>query len=278
MMGQGASYGAVTVINAMPCGIGSTIGVALRTNAVFHPTGETKDVIISNDPSEDTKMARICVSESYKRMGVEEPEGWLLKVSSEIPVSRGLKSSSSACNAIISSVMDSERFDMPLIDRIRLGVGCARKAGVTITGSFDDACGCGLGGLVVTDNRSDDILFSGDIGGYDVLLHIPKQKIRKTGLPLDKLRAISPQIEKLIGMAKDDPFRAMTENGRLIASVSGLDNSVSEIAMENGALGAGVSGSGPATAIVLEEGDAEDFVRRTGLTGLLSTRTRRPPT
>ena len=277
MIGKGTSYGAITIINAMPCGIGSTIGINLRTDAVFTPTGQTKDVGISNDPSENKEMARICVSETYKRMGIEEPEGWLLNISSEIPISRGLKSSSSACNAIISSVMTAERFDLDIIEMIRFGVGCARKAKVTVTGAFDDACGCGLGGLVVTDNRNDSILFHEDIGEYDVLIHAPKQKIKKTGLPLEELKSISSQTERLVDIAKKDPFKAMTENGRLIAAVSGIDDSVSEIAMKNGALGAGLSGSGPAVAIVLERGDSEDFIKRTGLIGLISARTRRIP-
>jgi shikimate kinase len=194
LMGQGRSHGAITVINAMPCGIGSTIGVSLRTTAIFTPTGETKDVGISNDPSENKDMARICVSEAYNKMGIEEPEGWLLNISSDIPISRGLKSSSSACNAIISSVLDSERFDMDVIERIKLGVNCARKANVTVTGSFDDACGCELGGIVMTDNTKDEIIFREDMDDHDVLLYVPKEKIRKTGLPLDRLKNISSEI------------------------------------------------------------------------------------
>ena len=275
MIGKGISYGAITVINAMPCGIGSTIGISLRTDAVFTPTGETKDIGIMNDPSENKEMARICVSETYKKMRIEEPEGWLLNISSEIPISRGLKSSSSACNAIISSVMRAERFDMDVVERIKLGVDCARKAKVTVTGAFDDACGCELGGLVVTDNRSDTILYTGDIGEYDILIHAPKNKIKKTGLPLEELKSISSEIESLIETAKTDPFTAMIKNGRAIAAVSGIDDSIADIALENGSLGAGVSGSGPAIAIVLEKGDAEDFIKRTGLTGLLFARTRR---
>ena len=274
MIGKGISYGAITVINAMPCGIGSTIGITLRTDAVFTPTGETKDIGIRNDPTENKEMARICVAEAYKKMGIEEPEGWLLNISSDIPISRGLKSSSSACNAIISSVLRAERFDMDIIERIRLGVDCARKANVTVTGAFDDACGCELGGLVITDNRTDSILFQNDIEEYDVLLHAPRNKIKKTGLPLEKLKSISSDIEGLIETAKTDPFKAMTANGKAIAFVSGIDDSISDIALENGALGAGVSGSGPAVAIVLEHGDAEDFIKRTGLTGLLFARTR----
>jgi len=277
MIGKGTSYGAISVINAMPSGIGSTIGITLRTTAVFNPCGQTKDVGIMNDPSENKEMAKICVSESYKAMRMEEPEGWLLNISSEIPISRGLKSSSSACNAIISSVLIAERFDMDKVEKIRLGVNCARKAKVTVTGAFDDACGCELGGLVITDNRNDTILFHEDIGEYDVLIHSPKNKIKKTGLPLEELKKLSSRSEKLVELAKTDPLKAMTENGRMIASVSGIDNMISEIALENGALGAGVSGSGPAIAIVVEKGDAENFVERSGLIGLISARTRRVP-
>ena len=277
MLGKGTSFGAITVINAMPCGIGSTIGITLRTDAVFNPTGQTKDVGISNDPSENKDMARICVSEAYKRMGMEEPEGWLLNISSGIPISRGLKSSSSACNAIISSVLSAERFDMGVVEKIKLGVNCARKAGVTVTGSFDDACGCELGGFVMTDNVNDEIIFHDDIGEFDVLLHVPKQKIRKTSVPLENLRMIESEMERLTFVAREDPFAALTKNGVLIAVASEIDNTIANIAMENGALGAGVSGSGPAVAIVLEKGDSEDFIKRTGLTGLISAKTRRIP-
>jgi len=277
LIGKGTSHGAITVINAMPCGIGSTIGITLRTDAVFNPTGETKDVGISNDPTENKEMARICVSETYKKMNIEEPEGWLLNIYSEIPISRGLKSSSSACNAIINSVISAERFEMDVIDKIKLGVNCARKANVTVTGAFDDACGCELGGLVITDNKKDEILFHNDIGEYDVLIYAPKNKIKKTALPLNELKGISSKIEGLVEVAKTNPFLAMTVNGMEIASVSGIDNSLAEIALSNGALGAGVSGSGPAIAIVLEKGDAEDFIQRTKLIGMISASTRRIP-
>ena len=274
MIGKGTSYGAITVINAMPCGIGSTIGITLRTDAIFTPTGETIDIGILNDPSENKEMAKICVSETYKKMKIEEPEGWLLNISSDIPISRGLKSSSSACNAIISSVLRAERFDMDIIEKIRLGVNCARKAKVTVTGAFDDACGCEIGGLVITDNRSDELLYLDDIDEYDVLIHAPRNKIKKTNLPLEKLKSISSEIEGLIEVAKTDPFKAMTANGRAIASVSGIDDSLSDIAIGAGALGAGLSGSGPAIAIVLEKGTADDFIARTGLEGLIFARTR----
>lgn len=265
MTSIGTSHGSITVINAMPCGIGATIGVDLRTEAEFTEGGSCRTVSISNDPTEDTNMASICVRRAYERAGLPEPEGWTLGIDSEIPVSRGLKSSSAACNAILRAVFREIGQDMDAVDLIRLGVQCAREAKVTVTGSFDDACGCGLGGIVMTDNREDTILDRRDIGEFDVVIAVPRFKIRKSTMPLERLHSVAPQMREAIGMAMEEPFRAMTANGRIISSVQGVDNSVAEKAMELGALGAGMSGSGPAVAIVVERDEGRDFAERMGL-------------
>lgn len=276
MTGIGRSHGAITVINAMPCGIGATIGVDLRTTARFSPDGPERTVRIMSDASEDDTMACICVRRAYEQAGLEEPEGWTLETESEIPVSRGLKSSSTACNAIIRAVFDEIGYSMDPVDLIRLGVECAREAKVTVTGSFDDACGSGLGGLVMTDNRSDEVLASSDIGDYDVVIHVPEFKIRKTGLPLDALRGAAPRIREAIDIAMSDPFLAMTMNGRIVSEVSGVDNGVAERAIGLGALGAGMSGSGPAIAMVVPSGDGRGFAEEMGLESkeIIFTRTR----
>lgn len=266
MTGEGRSHGSITVINAMPCGIGATIGVGLNTSARFSEHGDARVVRINNDVSEDTNMARICVRRAYERAGIEEPEGWSLETDSQIPVSRGLKSSSCACNAILRAVFSHLDFSMDPVDLIRLGVECAREAKVTVTGSFDDACGCGLGGLVMTDNRRDEIIDRADIGDYDVVIHVPAFKIRKTGLPLDRLYEVAPLIQRAIDITMSDPFAAMTMNGRIISEASGVDNSVAERALDMGALGAGMSGSGPAVAIVVAEGDGKKFAEDMGMT------------
>ena len=264
-MSIGRSHGAITVINAMPCGIGVTIGVDLRTEATFVESGDGRTVTISNDASEDTTMARICVRRAYEMAGVEEPSDWTLRTESEIPVSRGLKSSSTACNAILRAVMSEIGYEMDPVDLIRLGVVCAREAHVTVTGSFDDACGSGLGGLVMTDNRKDEIVSQRDIDELDVVIHVPRFKIRKTGLPLDRLHEVAPGIQEAIHIAMDDPFKAMTMNGRIISAASDVDNSLAERAMTMGALGAGMSGSGPAVAIVVPKGEGRRFAEDLGM-------------
>ena len=265
MTGKGSSHGSITVINAMPCGIGATIGAGLMTEADFSVCGDSRIVTIGNDPGENDTMARICVASAYRQAGVPEPESWKLATRSQIPVSRGLKSSSAACNAIIRAVFDELSYEMDPVDLIRLGVSCAREARVTVTGSFDDACGCGLGGFVMTNNREDAIIAQRDVDEYDIIIHVPEFKIRKTGLPLDRLKAVAPEIQKVIDRAVEEPFWAMTENGRIISKASDVDNSVAERAVSMGALGAGMSGSGPAVAIVVPKGDGASFARDLGL-------------
>ena len=264
MTSVGRSHGSITVINAMPSGIGATIGVSLGTEAAFSVGGDAKEVRIASDAGEDPTMAMICVRRAYEAAGIPEPDGWTLETSSEIPVSRGLKSSSAACNAIIRAVFAEIGHRMDPVDLIRLGVGCAREAKVTVTGSFDDACGCGLGGLVMTDNRRDEILDRSDIGDYDVVIHVPRFKIRKSSMPVEALRAAAPELKEAMDIAMTDPFRAMTINGRVISRVQGVDNSLAERAMSMGALGAGMSGSGPAIAIVVPHGDGRSFARDLG--------------
>lgn len=263
MTGYGKSFGAITVVNAMPCGIGATIGTTMETTAVFSADENdiAPSVIIGSDPLEDDLMARLCVESAYERAGVSLPAGWKLTIGSDIPISRGLKSSSSACNAVLSAVFDHLGFEAAPLDLIKIGVDCARRAGVTVTGAFDDACGCHLGGFVLTDNTKDEILFEDpNFGIFDVILCVPEKKIRKKTLPLDALRKKGSDAAQIAEIARTDPFDAMVRNGALIAGVLGEDNSLADKAMSLGALGAGMTGAGPAVAIVVEKGTARSFL------------------
>ena len=274
-MGIGISWGAISVINAMPCGIGAVIGTELTTRSEFIPErGTEKTVHITNDPSEPTLLAELCVSAAYTEANVDEPEMWYLKTTSEIPTSRGLKSSSSAANSILSAVFGELGYSVDSLKMIRLGVDCAKRAGVTRTGSFDDACGCHFGGFTITNNIDNEVILMEDFPVYDVILHIPDIKIRKSNLDMNSLTAVCEKQKKIIKQSKTDPLGALTENGRLIAEASGLDNSVAEYVLTEGALAAGITGSGPATAIVVENGKAKQFAESIGLKNTIFTKTR----
>ena len=334
MTGIGRSYGAITVLNAIPAGIGATIGTELKTVALFSemPDSDQKTVIIRNglpdsfsdghsglrddqdclrtvpssaapdlrtvpssaapdpgtvpssaapDPGTvpsserpDDRTAKVCVENAYAFSGIPCPSGYILEIGSEIPASRGLKSSSSVCNAVLEAVFDeisrkhgAENPKLPEdpVSLIRLGVDCARQAGVTVTGAFDDACGCHLGGFVMTDNREDRLLFRRPyFGDFDVVIAVPGKMIRKTELPTEKMKAAAGRSLEIASIAVVRPFDALTKNGGLIAEILGEDNSAAEKALSLGAFAAGMSGTGPAVAFLLEKGTAYDFIEKIG--------------
>jgi len=264
------SYGAITVINAIPCGIGAAVGIRLRTDAEFVVSGNERKVRIINDPDEDTKMAEICVRNTFNYFHIDEPKGWSLSVNSQIPISRGLKSSSSACNSIISATAEwirdtyGKEFGTGMndvVEMIRLGVNCAKEANVTVTGAFDDACACHLGGFVMTDNHNDTIIKQTAVKGYDVILFVPEKKIRKSSLSKEELYKLSERMNEIIITAETDWIAALTENGKLIANALGIDDSIADAAMDIGALAAGVSGTGPAVSVVVKKGTGNSFLK-----------------
>lgn len=264
MNGRGESYGAFSILNAALCGIGGSAGVTLTTIAEF--STEIGGNVIETDV--DGSLPRICVERALRHMG-EEINGWRLNVISEIPPSVGMKSSSSVCNAIISSVFDAYSFECDGMDLVRLGIDCARSAGVTVTGAFDDASACHFGGIHITDNSNDETIDVHDVPEYDVLFHIPNVP-RKDILISDIVRNRATDNALL---AREDVFAAMTENGRIMASLTGSDNSIAESAIEHGALGAGMTGFGPAVAMVFDKNDTSEFIDHSDIE-LIGTRTR----
>lgn len=264
MTGTGISYGAISVLNAIPCGIGSTIGVDLKTEAVFEPADSTVIDLLGR-PGMDTALAETCVRRTLECIG-KEPIDYHLAIRTDIPPSKGLKSSSSVCNAVICAVLDHFRVPMGNQDIIKLGVECAKECKVTITGAFDDACGCHLGGLVITDNTNCSLLRRESVPWYDVVIVNPEKEIPKNKVDVSKYHELRTEYERLAHEIIDDPFKVLTENGRHVASIIGMDDSVCKEALEMGAVAAGVTGTGPAIAIVCEQSLTEEISRKFGNT------------
>lgn len=256
MKGLGVSHGAVSVMNAIPCGIGSTIGISLRTEARIE-SSEGQIVSLVDRPKVGPTLAETCVRRTREAIDQDTAEGYHLEIVTDIPPSMGLKSSSSVCNAVISAVLDAYGEKMDPLDIIRLGVRCAKECKVTITGAFDDACGCGLGGLVVTDNTKDELLLRKEIPEYDVIICVPDETIPKSKVPVDRYRGLSDVYSEMVPRIEDDYLNVMTENGRYVEGIIDRPSGHARKALEEGALAAGITGTGPATAIIAKKGDGQ---------------------
>lgn len=142
------------------------------------------------------------------------------------------------------------------LEIVKMGVEAARKAGVTVTGAFDDALACYFGGISVTNNSDMEVIRRTSLKQKDlrVILHVPDHKIRKEGLSSDTFKSFFKGFKVVEELVLDGEYlEAICENGRLVAKALGMRNDVAEIALKSGALAAGVTGTGPATAIICRE-------------------------
>ena len=259
MIGEGTSYGCISVMNGIVSGTGAVIGIDLATHAVYREEGTAQEVEVVGEQT-DTGLARICVRRALESIGADPSVGYHLSVSSDIPPSRGLKSSSSVCNAVIKAVYSAHGAEADVMDIIELGVQCAKEARVTVTGSFDDAVGCELGGFIVTDNRTDTILRKEPVDPMDAIVFVPERV--KVRVPRESYEARAADMEMIKEVCLRDPLAAMTMNGRLIAEITGESQEIIDDLLEAGALAAGISGTGPAVAALCRKGEGKGISAR----------------
>ncbi|OPX65497.1 MAG: Shikimate kinase [Methanomassiliicoccales archaeon PtaB.Bin134] len=263
MKGKGMSHGAATIVNAIAGGKGAAFGLDLRTEATVELTsGKGTVVTMDGLPGEATSLAERCVQGVLEAKGGNRSYHAEVWTSSQIPVSRGLKSSSSAANAIVLATLDALGETMDKLDAVRIGTKAAIDAGVSITGAFDDACACALGGVVLTDNRSERVLCRSRMPDYvKAVIHVPEEQIRKRDLPRKRISAMSGLVDLAFRQAQEgDYYRALTLNGMCYSTALGLDQEIALRALQNGALAAGLTGTGPATVMLVVEDKVKEFI------------------
>ena len=263
MKGRAISHGAGTIVNAIATGKGAAFGVDLKTWAEVEINDSGKiDVVIEDYPDEDISLVHRCVSEVLDKVAQGKMLGASVITRSEIPVSKGLKSSSAAANAVIFATLDALHVEMEEVEAIRIGTECARRAGVSLTGAFDDACASWIGGAVLTDNVHENILKRTKMpDNYRIVIHVPDFQIRKKDVSVERMKALGEMVDHCFSMALGKDYtKAMTLNGLCYSAALGLNPEVSVQALQNGAIAAGLSGTGPATTIIVEERKLDDFL------------------
>ncbi len=261
MKGRGESHGAGTIVNAISNGKGAAFGVDLRTEAeVELDSSGLIDVRIEGFEGEGTELAERCVRNVLTRFARNEGYGAKVTTRSQIPISRGLKSSSAAANAIVLAALGALGTDVDPIAAIRIGTKSAIEARVSVTGAFDDACASLLGGIVLTDNRIEKIVRQDKLpDGLKVVIHVPGFQVRKGALPLERFRTVAPAANAAFELARRGEYRhAMVINSLACTSALGLSMEPTYKALEAGAFAAGLSGTGPATVVLVEEGKLSD--------------------
>lgn len=249
------SYGAATIVNAIATGKGAAFGVDLWTKAEAQLTSNPGVIEgeIASDPTEKPILIEKTVKRVLKHFGVEEKFGAKVKTWSNIPIARGLKSSSAAANAIALATVASLNKELDDLAIINLGVDGALDARVTITGAFDDACASYFGGIVITDNVKRRIVKRFEISeDLTVLFYIPEKKAYTINSNVARMRLVAPLVKIAYREAlKRNFWSALTLNGLIYSSALGYNPSIALDALMAGALAAGLCGKGPAVTVVV---------------------------
>ena len=247
--GYGWSNGAASILNAVATWKGSAFAIDLITRAEVELDGSPG--IRGDVPGMDTRLIERCVERVLEHLGLEF--GGRVRTASQIPVASGLKSSSAAANAVVLATLDALDVDMDLVSATRIGVEAAREVGVTITGALDDALASMLGGVVVTDNREMSLLRRDEFS-CSVMLLVPDERIFSRDTDISRSRVIAPMADLAFNLAMQGDYgRAMTLNGLAYCAALGLSSEPLILALEKGAKGASLSGTGPSYAALIDE-------------------------
>lgn len=256
MIGRAACRGAATIVNAIPLGRGAAFGITLEADAEVRLLDEPG--VVYHGPEEGGALVRGCV-ESVMRRSSLGGSGAEVRVVSDIPVSRGLKSSSAVSNAVVLAAARATGTALGGEDLLGIAIDESLRAGVTVTGAFDDAAACYFGGMVVTDNLQRRILSRGTLDpSLSVLIHVPERRITKASVKKLDFSGARPKAEEALELALSGNYaRAMEVNSRACSEVLGLSEEVAELARANGAVASGLSGTGPATVVLARREDAQ---------------------
>lgn len=253
-------HGAVSIVNAIATGNGSSLGISLRVNAevelarghgVRFLTGKNDDRLVNNIIRNTLPKEMI------------ESNLITIKVKSEIPLGFGLKSSSAvsnavalACSGLAKEEEEEEVDDYAVLDA---AVRASLDAKVSITGAYDDATACYFGGFTVTDNYSRRLIRREEAPeNLYAIIFLPRNAPRRGDV--HRLSNLSDLFTDAFRLAEAGEYwKAMKLNGVLASAALGSTYLPVMAAIERGALAAGVSGNGPSIAAVAYEDEVEDI-------------------
>ncbi|MDO5822729.1 shikimate kinase [Methanosphaera sp.] len=268
------SPASATVINAISMGKGSAFGIKLYvTSDVRVLNHDAKEDIECkckslDYPDMDTSLMDLCVKKVYYKLrefDIFNLKNITLKVEtkSDIPPGSGLSSSSAASNSIVYATLmellseaNLSRDDVDITDEdlLNMGIDASLEVGVTKTGSYDDASASFYGGWKITDNYERKILHDYIVDYQKVLIYIPNKSLYTAQSDVKAMKTLAPLVEIAFENAiKKNIEKALTLNGFLFCAALNLDSQISIDALKFGAKAAGLSGTGSAYSILVDD-------------------------
>lgn len=257
------SPGSATIINAIATGFGSAFGIGL--DIVCEAKSSSHSINCSNDVGADNALMELCVEKVFNHFNIDEDEfGLNLKTKSNLPMASGLSSSSASSNAIVkaTSLIICDEFDFKPLDDleiINMAIDASLDAGVTITGSFDDATASYFGGVVVTNNKEREFIIKEKMNDYLILVYMPNFYSKSGDSNPQRMKLLAPLVETAFEFAKQkNYFKALNLNGLIYSATLGFDSTIAIDALQAGAIASGLSGTGSSFVAVVGEDTIDD--------------------
>ena len=243
-------HGAISIVNAIATGKGAALGISKKVNVEMETSyGKGVTIEVENKSMSSRLINRVI----EKIVPKNELSKTKLKVSldSEIPTGYGLKSSSAISTAVAMTCAKLFKPNMNDIEILNAGVKASIETKVSLTGAYDDACACYYGGFVVTDNYKKKLIHSEKcLNHVSAVIFVPKSRKRGN---VRKLKASSDDFEQAWNLAKkSDYWNAMNLNGIATSTILSSEPEIILKLIENGAIGASVSGNGPSIAAIVK--------------------------
>lgn len=275
------SPASATVINAISIGRGSAFGIKLYVTADVNVIrcNIKEDLIITaeslDNPHVDMGLTEECVKLTYKYL-TENYEDFDLKhvrvdvkTTSDIPPGSGLSSSSATSNSVVLAtayaLLKEVGIDDPKLNYenlLNIGIEASLNLGVSITGAYDDASASFYGGWKITDNTKREILHDFNMNYSKVLIYIPNKSSYTAQCDVENMKILAPLVKIAYSHATDKNIeKALTLNGLLYANALGFDTQIVLDALKAGAKAAGLSGTGSAYTILVENQDDIDEIK-----------------
>jgi len=244
-------HGAISLVNAIANQKGATLGIELEVNAIIETSPGKGINIQSENKSISSRLINKTIEKIISKKDIDENK-IDVTLESQIPTGYGLKSSSAISTAV--ALACSKIFKPKLTDKqiLLAGVEASIESKVSITGAYDDACSCYYGGFNVTDNfKKKRIVSEKAPTNLIAIIFIPKNRKRGN---LKNLKILSTVFENAWELAKKaDYWNAMNLNGLATAATLNSEPKIIIELLEKGALGASVSGNGPAIAAIIKK-------------------------
>jgi shikimate kinase len=272
VIGTACTHAAVTIVNALPTGVGCALGIDLsvRARVAVRRTALGREPKLDFTRGSGTPVVRESVRLALDAFATGGPWSASVELDSDIPAGRGLKSSSAVATAVAQATAHAFGRDPPPLEIARIAAGAGRTSGVSATGALDDALAGISPGFWLADCRGGTVLKRGPSGAdWKVALYVPRAKHAPSPTWQAAFELRRDAGEAVVDQARaGNWWTAMRRNSELVEETMHYDYSGLRAGLiEAGALGAGVTGMGPALAAVAPADLAPRVLDRLPLTG-----------